>query len=83
MKRRCDECEWSRTKTDADLNMKRFCMYDIPKVQVIPHPRGMAQVTSYPEVEDNAFCHLFLRREFEDDKVKDSGEGSVPSIIVS
>jgi hypothetical protein len=84
---KCSDCKWSKVVTDPDLNMKRYCLFNQPQVQLIPTQRGMAQVSIKPEVNDDDFCHEYTRKPVKDttpDDVfpQDQHLGAATSIIV-
>ena len=60
---KCKTCQWSRVKTDPDLNMKRFCMYAVPTAVTMAHPRGLVQVTPRAEVDDDDFCSQYKEKD--------------------
>ena len=63
---RCDECKYSKVKTtvgqDHVLQSQRFCMFELPKVQLIPTAQGPARISFRPEVEDDDFCEKFDKK---------------------
>jgi len=63
---RCDECKFSKVKTtlapDKELVSQRFCMFNLPSVQLIPTQHGPARISFRPEVEDDDFCKEFVKK---------------------
>jgi len=63
---RCDECKYSKVKTqilpDKEMVSERYCYFEVPKTEMVPTPRGLAQITFRPKVEDDDMCANFSKK---------------------
>jgi hypothetical protein len=79
---KCEDCKYSKVKTtvmpDKEIVSERHCYFHIPRTEMVPTPRGLAQITFRPKVEDDDFCSEFSRKNNTQGEVDDIfGRGTV------
>ena len=80
---RCDECKYSKMKTQVldnkEIVSERHCYFNIPRTELIPNGRSLAQITFRPKVEDDDFCSEFSLKRVTDKEKDDLFAARIPS----